>query len=150
MGLLTDTQNCGLRKRQECRERFPTTDFNENRQLAIPACMSGPLTRGGGENVPGIPGACTTRKSAYLVRGTWLQHFVYSIYYCWEGNIPVSNIRTKNSNHTFHLETPLTVKNYLWSGHWQVIICIISVGCYYSAIPYIVLNVVPNCNEYSN
>ena len=32
-------------------------------------CMSGSLTRDGGERVPGIPGACTTRTFAYLVRG---------------------------------------------------------------------------------
>ena len=35
----------------------------------VPWCMSGSLTRGGGENVHGIPGACTTRHFAYLVRG---------------------------------------------------------------------------------
>ena len=34
-------------------------------------CMSGSLTRSGGENVPGIPGACTTRNFAYLVRDLW-------------------------------------------------------------------------------
>ena len=34
-------------------------------------CMSGSLTRGGGENVPGIPGVCATRNITYLVRGTW-------------------------------------------------------------------------------
>ena len=39
---------------------FPATDFKWNRQLAIPACikarcMSGSLTRGGGENVRAIP-----------------------------------------------------------------------------------------------
>ena len=37
----------------------------------VPWCMSGSLTGGGGENVPGIPGACTTRKFTYLVRGPW-------------------------------------------------------------------------------
>ena len=31
--------------------------------------MSGSPTRGGGENVPGIPGACATRNFTYLVRG---------------------------------------------------------------------------------
>ena len=31
--------------------------------------MSGSLTSGGGENVPGIPGTCTTRNFTYLVRG---------------------------------------------------------------------------------
>ena len=29
------------------------------------------LTHGGGENVPGIPGACATRNFTYLVRGPW-------------------------------------------------------------------------------
>ena len=37
----------------------------------VPWCMSGSLTRGVGENVPGIPGACTTRNFTYLVRGPW-------------------------------------------------------------------------------
>ena len=35
----------------------------------VPWCMSGSLTRGGGENVPDIPSACATRNFAYLVRG---------------------------------------------------------------------------------
>ena len=37
----------------------------------IPWCMSGSLTRGGGENVLSIPGACTTRNFTYLTRGPW-------------------------------------------------------------------------------
>ena len=32
----------------------------------MPGCMSGSLTRGGGENVPNIPGAWATRKIIYL------------------------------------------------------------------------------------
>ena len=35
MGLLPDTQNCGLRMRRECRERFPYP-----RWLAIPTCIT--------------------------------------------------------------------------------------------------------------
>ena len=35
----------------------------------VPWCMSGSLTCGGGENVPGIPGACATRNFTFLVRG---------------------------------------------------------------------------------
>ena len=35
MGLLPDTQNCGLRMRRECRERFP-----RHRALAIPTCFT--------------------------------------------------------------------------------------------------------------
>ena len=37
--------------------------------MHVPWCMSGSLTRGGGENVPGIPVACATRNFTYLVRG---------------------------------------------------------------------------------
>ena len=37
----------------------------------VPWCTSGSLTRDGGENVPGIPGACATRHFAYLARGPW-------------------------------------------------------------------------------
>ena len=37
----------------------------------VPWCMSGSLTRSGGENVPGIPGACVTRNFTYLARGPW-------------------------------------------------------------------------------
>ena len=35
----------------------------------VPWCMSGSINRGGGENVPGIPGASATRNFSYLVRG---------------------------------------------------------------------------------
>ena len=31
MGLLPDTQICGLRMRRECREDFPAADFKGNR-----------------------------------------------------------------------------------------------------------------------
>ena len=41
----------------------------------VPWCMSGSLTCGDGENVPGIPGACATRDFAYLVRGPWCKWF---------------------------------------------------------------------------
>ena len=37
----------------------------------VPWCMSGSLTGGGGENVPGIPGACANRNFTYLTRGPW-------------------------------------------------------------------------------
>ena len=42
----------------------------------VPWYMPGSLTVsfevGGGENVPGIPSACTTRNFTYLARGPWL------------------------------------------------------------------------------
>ena len=37
---------------------------------ACALCISESLTRGGGENVPGIPGACATRNFRCLVRGS--------------------------------------------------------------------------------
>ena len=78
MGHLPDTQNCGLRMR---RERFPRHRLQRKPLASDPGmhhctsvmhvswCMSGSLTHGGGESVPGIPGACTTRNFTYLVRG---------------------------------------------------------------------------------
>ena len=50
---------------------FPDTDFKGNRVMHVPWCMSGSLTRGGGENVPGILGACATHDFTYLARGPW-------------------------------------------------------------------------------
>ena len=40
MGLLPDTQNCGLRMRRECRERFP-----RRRRLAMPTCIRARASR---------------------------------------------------------------------------------------------------------
>ena len=81
MGLLPDTLNCGLRMRRECRERFSrhliqrkplVSDPGMHHRTCVahvPWCMSGSLTRGGGENVPGILGACATRNFTYRARG---------------------------------------------------------------------------------
>ena len=56
--------------RRECRERFPRHRLQRKPQVIdpdmhhdtrvthVPWCMLGSLTRGGGEKVPGIPGAC--------------------------------------------------------------------------------------------
>ena len=91
MGLLPDTQNCGLRMRRECRERFPRHRLHWKPLISdpgmhhgkcvthVPWCMSRSLTRGGGENIPGIPGACVTCNFAYLVRGPWRSQLQYKI-----------------------------------------------------------------------
>ena len=77
MDLLPDTQ---LRMRREYRERFPRHRLQRKPLVNdpgmhhgtcvthVPWCTSGSLTRGGGENVPGIPGACATRNLVYLAR----------------------------------------------------------------------------------
>ena len=73
--------SCGLYMRRECRERFPL-----NRGLEIPTWITAHAWRtcrvacrdrylavsfevGDRENVPGIPGVCTTRNFMHLVRG---------------------------------------------------------------------------------
>ena len=66
---------------RECKERFPCNRVQRKLILSdpvihyvtcvthVPWCMSGSLTRGVGENVPGIPGTCTTHNFTNLVRG---------------------------------------------------------------------------------
>ena len=65
----------------ECRDRFPRHRLQPKPLVSdpgmhhgtcvthMPWCISGSLTRGDGKNVPGIPGACTTRNCTYLARG---------------------------------------------------------------------------------
>ena len=62
--------------RRKCRERFPRHRLQRKPLVsdqgtcvtAVPGCMSGSLTRGGRENVPG---ACATRNFTHLARGPW-------------------------------------------------------------------------------
>ena len=80
MGILPDTLNCGLRLCWECRERLPRHRLKRKPLVSnldihhgtcvphAPSWMSGSLTRDGGDNVPGILGACTTRNFTYLAR----------------------------------------------------------------------------------
>ena len=73
MGQLPDTQNCGLHMHRECRELFPRHRLQKESLVSDPGmhhgtCVTRSLTRGGGENVPSIAGACATRNFAYLSR----------------------------------------------------------------------------------
>ena len=88
MGLLPDMQNWGLRIHRECWECFPRHRLQRKPLVSdpgmhhgtcvahVPWCMSGSLTHGGGENVPGFPNACTTRNFTYLARGSWRRWFL--------------------------------------------------------------------------
>ena len=81
MGLLRDAQNCGLCMRRECRECFPRNRLQRKPPVSdpgmyhgtyvthVPWCMSGSVARGGGENVPGIPGAYANLNFMHLTRG---------------------------------------------------------------------------------
>ena len=67
----------------ECRERFPCHRLQRKPLVSDPDmhhgtcvtqvswCMSGSLTRGCGENVPGTPGACATLNLTDLTRAPW-------------------------------------------------------------------------------
>ena len=85
---------------RECRECFPRHRLQRKPIVSdhgmhhgkcvthVPWCMSASLTRGVGENVPGIPGACTTRNFTQLARGpllnyynplfTWISSFIHA------------------------------------------------------------------------
>ena len=54
------------------RKRLVSDPGVHHGKYVVTWCMSGSLTRGGGENVPGIPCACATRNVAYLARGPLL------------------------------------------------------------------------------
>ena len=49
----------------------------------VPWCISGSLTRVGGENVTGIPGACANRNFTYLARGPWGRNILFVGVHIW-------------------------------------------------------------------
>ena len=87
INLLLGWASCQIRKIAGCActrnagNVFPATDIKgiplvsdpgmhrDTCVTHVPWCMSGSLTRGGGEIVPGIPDASATRNFTYLVRG---------------------------------------------------------------------------------
>ena len=76
---------------RECLERFPRHGLQRKPLVSDPGmhhdtcvmhvtwCMSGLLTRSGGENVCGIPAARATRKFTYRVRGPYARNLAMSI-----------------------------------------------------------------------
>ena len=85
MGLLPDTQNCGLRMRRECRERFPRHRLQRKPLVSDPGmrhgtcvphvrwCMSGSLNPRWQEKRSRHSRVCANRNFTYLVRGP-MQH----------------------------------------------------------------------------
>ena len=83
--------SCHIRKIAGlCMHRDSRGYFTCRHGLAIPTCITARARRtcrgacrdrkpavsfevGGGENVPGIPGACATRNFPYLVRSPWVR-----------------------------------------------------------------------------
>ena len=106
-------------KCQECRERFPRNQLQRELLVSdpgihhgtcvthVPWCMSGSLTRSGGENVPGIPGACATRNFANLVRGPCIHSVSIICFVIW-----LEQLRHKRLRCVFILTTYLS--NFSW------------------------------------
>ena len=128
MCLLPNTSTCGLCMHRECGKRFPChrlqrkplvsdPDMHHDTFVAhVPWCMSGSVTRGGGGNVSGIPGACVTRNFTYLARGPWFdtkwdpvpRRFVHLMVYKRVKSVQQSfKIRTENGKLTPTHGTPL-------------------------------------------
>ena len=61
----------GMFSRQRLQRKPLVNDPGMHHGTCLTWCMSGSLTRGGGENVLGIPGACATHNFTHLVRGPW-------------------------------------------------------------------------------
>ena len=115
-GLLTRYVSCGLGMRRECWERFSRHRLQTKPLVSdpgmhhgtcvthVPLCMSKSLTRGGGENVPVISGACATRNITYLVRGPCMQ--------CVLGLFSISYLQS--SNLVSHLAS-YSIPSNMWS-----------------------------------
>ena len=78
----------------------------------VPWCMSGSLNRGGGENVPGIPGACATHNITYPPRGPWGANLIMDN--SETGGIGLAGerfIRYQQSKYEF---PDLTIRKVMW------------------------------------
>ena len=92
--------------------------FPHHRGLAIPTCITARASRtcrdacrdrwlavpfevGGGENVPGILGACATRNFTYLVKGPCMEHFVGFLFCFVVSVVAVGFTKCYTSNETF-------------------------------------------------
>ena len=123
MGLLPDTQNCGMRMRSEWLERYPRhrllrkplvndPGMHHGTCVAhVPWCMSGSLTCGDGEIVPGIPGACATRNFAYLVRGP-LGNVTHILQVYFDGTGTIRLNQGQWSYHEEYRRLDLIINNY--------------------------------------
>ena len=93
MALLPDTQNCGWACAENAGNIFPATAGKRSRHASrhvrdARAVMHAGIANQrfhlksvGGENVPVIPGACSTRNCTYLVRGPFRNTFCWSTVY---------------------------------------------------------------------
>ena len=75
----------------------------------VPWCMPASLTRGGGENVHGIPDACASRNVMYLARGPYIKTN--------SSAIPLSyqTILTRERPNFKSLKSHINWENHIWN-----------------------------------
>ena len=105
----------GLHMRRKCWERFPCHRLQRKPLVNDPVMhygtcvthmpwwMLGSLNHGAGENIPGIPGACTTCNVAYLARGPCRQALQGPLLLTWFTVIPTWINFTFNMNYWMKL-----------------------------------------------
>ena len=127
MDLLPDAQNCGLRMRRECQDRFSRHRLNSKSLVCnpgmhhgtcvthVPRCMTGSLIRGGRENVSSISSICATCNFVYLARCPLP---VYQTFLCQSAGYPSCPFERPNIKHPYtselsgHLVNPM---NTVWA-----------------------------------
>ena len=70
----------------------------------VPWCMSGSLTCGDGENVPGIPGACAT-----AILRIWQEAHAY-IYLLWQLHLPIADARQPDNSVHYEIWQSLYIR----------------------------------------
>ena len=92
--------------------------------------MSGSLTRGGGESVPGIPGACATRKFTHLARGPYFViFFVYPLLLIHDfTNTPTGQFKKMYANCAYQLSV-MGQKTYNRPRRVSLESIILAIGC---------------------
>ena len=118
---------------------FPATDFKGMPLVRdpgvhhgtcvthLPWCMSGSQTGGGGENVPGIPGACATRNFTYLARDPLVRFIAVSIMTSQVGSISTVSstaysVHKKygNSNSYVNFNTNISIiHHFIYTANWK-------------------------------
>ena len=137
--------------RREYRERFSChrrqrkplvsdPDMHHGTYTHVSWSMSGSLIRDGGENVPGVPRAYTTRNFTYLARGPWRQFIIKFPKYT---SYPVPTIYGVCNVHFSRILTLLQrdaiVLSYDWTGYdcLKVILCLKHVTPHPIIIPWL-------------
>ena len=118
--------------RRECRERFPCHQLKKKPLISdsgmyhgtcvthVPWCMSGSLNRGGGENVPGIPGACATRIFTYLARVPWGDACYSAGWHLSTSATITQKCRTQKWYSYFWCTIQLANPDILYEAAWEV------------------------------